>query len=63
MSPDEELALLIANRLIEEGFVDPARHDTVSSKLATGTATIEDWRLWIELGPKAQQDEASDAQD
>jgi hypothetical protein len=63
MSPDEELALLIANRLIEEGFVDPTRLDAVSGKIATGTATVEDWRLWIELGPSGQQEEASDAQD
>jgi hypothetical protein len=63
MSPDEELALLIANRLIEEGFIDARRSDDVSAKIAAGTATVDDWRLWIELGPVGQKEDTSDAQD
>ena len=63
MSPDEELASLIANRLIEEGFIDLTRRDEVSVKIAAGTATVDDWRLWIELGPTGQKEEASNAQD
>ena len=62
MSPDEELALLIANRLVDEGFIDPGRHDEVSTKIAAGTATAEDWQLWIELGPAGNIAEADHAQ-
>lgn len=62
MSPDEELALLIANRLVDEGFIDPVRRDEVSNKIAAGTATVEDWQLWIELGPVGQTAESDHAQ-
>ena len=51
MGPDEELAALIAERLIEGGLIDEDRRDEVSGRIAAGTATPEDWRFWIEVGP------------
>lgn len=63
MGPDDELASLIAERLIANGLVDPGRHDEVSVRIATGAATADDWRLWIELGPTAEGEGSADAQD
>ena len=63
MSPDEELASLIANRLVEHGLVESDRRDEVAAKVAAGTATPEDWRLWIELGLEGRTEGAGHAQD
>ena len=63
MSPDEELASLIADRLVENGLIDAARRDEVSAKIAAGTATREEWQLWVELGPAVRTEGAGDAQD
>jgi hypothetical protein len=62
MHPDEELALLIANRLVDGGLIDPDRRDEVSTSIAAGTARPEDWRLWIELGPAGRPEGSDDAQ-
>ena len=37
LTPDEELAEQIANRLVEAGFVDAARGEAVAAKIATGS--------------------------
>lgn len=63
LTPDEELAEQIANRLVEAGFVDAARGEAVAAKIATGSATGEDWRLWIELGLVGPTTGAGDAED
>ena len=63
MSPDEELASLIANRLVEHDLVESDRRDELAAKVAAGTATPEDWRLWIELGPGGRPEETGHAQD
>jgi hypothetical protein len=63
MSPDEELAALIANRLVENGLISPERYDEVAEQIAAGKATVEDWRFWIEMGPAGQTEGAIDAQD
>ena len=63
MTPDEELASLIADRLVENGLIAADRRDEVSAKIAAGTATQEEWQLWIELGPSVQTVGGGDAQD
>ncbi len=63
MSPDEELALLITDRLIEAGLIEADRRDDLSAKIAAGTTSADDWRLWIELGPAVRAPGASDAED
>ena len=63
MGPDEELASLIADRLVEQDLIDASRRDEVLTRIAAGAATADDWRLWIELGPSGRAEGAGDAQD
>lgn len=63
MSPDEELAALIADRLANAGLIAADRRDEAATRIAAGTATIDDWRFWVELGPAVQTDGGDDAQD
>lgn len=63
MSPDEELAALIADRLADAGLLAADRRDEVATLTAAGTATIDDWRFWIEVGPAGQTEGGDDAQD
>ena len=63
MDPDEELASLIADRLIEQRLIDPSRRDDVSNRIATGSATAEDWQLWIELSRIGRGKGVDDAED
>ncbi len=56
MSPDDELAALIADRLVDAGLIDEGRSVEVTAKIAAGTATAEDWRFWIEFGPAGHSD-------
>lgn len=48
-SPDEELAALIARRLIEAGLIEADRRDEVIERIASGKARAEDWRLWVDV--------------
>jgi hypothetical protein len=63
MGPDEELASLIADRLTHERLIDADRRDEVSTKIAAGTATADDWRFWIEIGPAGQKEGIGNAED
>jgi hypothetical protein len=63
MSPDEELAALIAERLVERGLIEAGRRAEVAGKIAAGRATPEDWYLWIELGPAGRAGGGDDAED
>jgi len=51
MGPDEELAALISERLIDAKLIDANRFEEATTKIATGRATPDDWRFWIEFGP------------
>lgn len=62
MDPDEELATLIADRLIAHGLIDGDRHDEVATQIAAGTATPEDWRFWIEVATSVDTGATGDAQ-
>ena len=63
MGPDEELAELVMERLVEHGLIEPSRRAEVSARIAAGSATADDWRLWIELGPAGRTQGTEDAQD
>jgi len=63
MTPDEELATLIAERLVEAGLIEAERCSEAAARIAAGAATLDDWRLWIELGPAAQREGGDDAPD
>ncbi len=53
-SPDEELAEAIVEQLVAQGLIGEEKRAEVLEGLARGTARVEDWRLWIELGPQGQ---------
>ncbi len=46
-SPDEELAVLIANRLLKAGLITERAVSDVTARLADGAAREEDWQKWI----------------
>lgn len=51
MGPDDELATLIAERLIDAKLIGAERLAEASAKIAAGKATADDWRFWVEFGP------------
>jgi hypothetical protein len=51
-TPSQTLATKIAERLAKEGLITSARAKHLTSKLADGKQSQEDWRLLIELSQK-----------
>jgi hypothetical protein len=49
-SPNDTLSEEVVNQLVEAGLVSKAKAVEVLSKVKAGTATSEDWKLWIDLG-------------
>ena len=50
LSPNDTLAQEVVNKLVEAGLVTKAKAAEVLAKVKAGTATSEDWKLWIDLG-------------
>jgi hypothetical protein len=48
-SPNDTLAEQVAAKLMEAGLVSNAKLGEVIDKVKSGTASSEDWKLWIEL--------------
>lgn len=61
-SPNEELADLIVARLKEKGFVASGKADEIITKLEAGTASREDWTLWIDLAQTKIQKDGEDGE-
>lgn len=57
-TPNEILATLVADSLVEAGFVSATKTAEVLEKISSGGATSEDWRLWIELAQEKKAKEA-----
>lgn len=58
--PNDQLASIVASKLKEQSSIPISKHDEVLTKLKSGTATSQDWRLWIELGiPSEKTGEAN----
>lgn len=57
-SPNDILAGQVTESLLKAGFVSAAKSAEVLAKVSSGSATSEDWRLWIEL---AQAEKATEA--
>lgn len=49
LTPNASLALIVVEKLKENGSISADKAHDVLSSLETGTATAQDWRLWIEL--------------
>ena len=61
-TPDEVLAALIVAKLAKNGFIDQQKANEVEKKMAAGTATSGDWKLWIDLAQsKPQKDDSHGA--
>lgn len=60
LSANDTLAEEVVNRLVDAGLLPKAKAAEVSAKVKAGTATSEDWKLWIDLG-QAKKSEGKDA--
>jgi len=54
-SPNETLADLVIAKLKEKGFVVDGKDAEISTKLKAGTASREDWTLWVDLAQSKKQ--------
>jgi hypothetical protein len=50
LSPNDALAEQVVSKLVDGGLVSKAKAPEVLAKVRSGTATSEDWKLWIDLG-------------
>lgn len=47
--PNQHLAQLIIAKLAAEGLIMPAKQAEVEASVAAGTASEEDWKLWVDM--------------
>ena len=59
-SPSEKLADLVVEKLEAQGLIPAARVEEVRGKIAGGSASRDDWQLWIELAQEKQTSEETD---
>lgn len=59
VSPNDALASLVANKLNQESCITNEKVAEVLTKIKAGTATSQDWRLWIELSIQSKKDGGS----
>lgn len=60
INPNDELASLVVKKLSEDASITTEKVAEVLTKLKAGTATSQDWRLWIELSIQSKKDGGSD---
>jgi hypothetical protein len=58
--PNDALASLVANKLNQESCITNEKVAEVLTKMKAGTATSQDWRLWIELSIQSKKNGGSD---
>jgi hypothetical protein len=56
VSPTEALAELVVSKLEAKGLVNQSKHAELVSRIVTGTATQEDWKMWIDLSREQKGD-------
>lgn len=49
INPNEALAKLVLEKLKESGHIPIDKESEVLKKLVGGTATLQDWKLWVDL--------------
>ena len=54
-NPNESLADMVVAKLREKGLFADGKTEELTAKLSTGTATSEDWKLWVDLATSAKQ--------
>ena len=48
-TPNDALGDLVVAKLKEKGYIAPEKVDEVAAKIKAGTASREDWKLWVDL--------------
>ena len=51
-SPNDVLAEGVATELVEAGLVSKSKLEEMLAKVKSGTASVEDWKLWIDVSQK-----------
>ena len=51
-SPNDVLAEEVTNNLVKAGLVSKAKLDEILTKVKSGSASAEDWKLWIDVSQK-----------
>ncbi len=54
-TPNERLAEIVADALINAGLIQSSRLEDLKRKLAAGAAKAEDWSHWIESAQRSSQ--------
>lgn len=54
-TPNESLADLVVEKLRATGFIPENKVAEITGKVGSGSATIEDWRLWVDLALTQKQ--------
>lgn len=58
-NPNETLAKLVLEALKKNGHIPTGKENEVLKKLVGGTATQQDWKLWVDLAQaKLAQEES-----
>ncbi len=58
-NPSEALAKLVLEKLKENGHIPIGKESEVLKKLVGGTATQQDWKLWVDLAQAKPAQEES----
>jgi hypothetical protein len=53
-SPNDALAELVVSKLAEAGLISKSKVEEIMPKVKAGTASSEDWKLWIDLSQAKQ---------
>jgi hypothetical protein len=62
-SPDDALADLVVTKLREKGLITAEKVTEIRSKFRTGTASREDWKLWVHLAKSDKTKEHDNGKD
>ena len=54
-NPNESLADMVVDKLRAKGLIPDGKAEEITAKLSAGTATSEDWKLWVDLATSAKQ--------
>lgn len=48
-SPNDVLAEDVVTKLVDAGLVSKAKHEEILAKVKSGSASVEDWKLWVDV--------------
>jgi hypothetical protein len=59
-TPNEILTNLVISKIKAKGFIPDSKIDEIILKIKSGTVSIEDWKLWINLALSEKQKDSND---